>query len=131
MSIFTSMARTRRRRSFSRFFRRKTKRNVWSKENFQVRGTFNYDNSNPNPDDPNTAVNPAWTYNVALCSNGATSNGFNIASSLGMRTVKNFTINGSFDPNALYFGEAGGSAVNPGQLSNAINFSALFSNVPV
>lgn len=59
-------------------------------------------------------MNPAWTYNVALCSNGATSNGFNISSSLGLRTVKNFTINGSFDPCAITFGEAGGAAVNPG-----------------
>lgn len=99
------MARTRRRRSFSRFFRRKTKRNVWSKENFQVRGTFVSTSTNPDPNDPNKNVNSPWTYNVALCSNGANTNGFNIASSIGLRTVKNFTITGSFDPASIVYGD--------------------------
>lgn len=88
-----------RRRSFRKFFRRKNKRNVWSKENLQFIKDFLSVGNNPNgPNNPDGIVNPAYTLNIAVCSNGAVNNAFNIASSTGIRTVKNFTISGSLVP---------------------------------
>lgn len=40
--------------------------------------------------------------NIPIASNGAVNNGFNIASSTGLRTIKNFTISGTLIPSDIF-----------------------------
>lgn len=119
----------RRRRSYSKYFRRKTKRNVWSKENLQFRQPFSNADPNPpnGPNNPGNIVNPRFTLNLAVCSNGALANAFNIASSTGIRTVKNFTISGALVP---HFYLAPDNAAGP-VLQHITAISRVISDSPV